>query len=93
MKLNQQNILKTSYTKIVDISDNVKKKFSLKLTVKGPKSEFDSIDIINFFSILEKEINKNKAKSPNFLDEKFFFKFQDISFSQLINQIKKLNER
>ena len=76
-----------------DISDNIKKKFSLKLIVKGSKSEFDSIDIVNFFSILEKELKKNKAKSPNFLDEKFFFKFQNISFSKLIEQIRKINEK
>ena len=76
-----------------DISDNIKKKFSLKLTVKGSKSEFDSIDIVNFFSILEKELKKNKAKSPNFLDEKFFFKFQNISFSKLAEQIRKKNEK
>ena len=31
MKLNYQNILKTSYTKIVDISDNVKKKIFSKV--------------------------------------------------------------
>ena len=93
MKLNYQNILKSSYMHLKDISDNIKKKFSLKLTVKGSKSEFDSIDIVNFFSILEKELKKNKAKSPNFLDEKFFFKFQNISFSKLIEQIKKINEK
>jgi len=93
MKLNYQNILKSSYMHLKDISDNIKKKFSLKLTVKGSKSEFDSIDIVNFFSILEKELKKNKAKSPNFLDEKFFFKFQNISFSKLIEQIRKINEK
>ena len=93
MKLNYQNILKSSYTHLKDISDNIKKKFSLKLTVKGSKSEFDSIDIVNFFSILEKELKKNKAKSPNFLDEKFFFKFQNISFSKLVEQIRKINEK
>ena len=93
MKLNYQNILKSSYIHLKDISDNIKKKFSVKLTVKGSKSEFDSIDIVNFFSILEKELKKNKAKSPNFLDEKFFFKFQNISFSKLIEQIRKINEK
>tara|TARA_A100001015_G_C14896023_1_gene674454 strand:- start:490 stop:771 length:282 start_codon:yes stop_codon:yes gene_type:complete len=93
MKLNYQNILKSSYTHLKDISDNIKKKFSLKLTVKGSKSEFDSVDIVNFFSILEKELKKNKAKSPNFLDEKFFFKFQNISFSKLVEQIRKINEK
>ena len=59
MKLNYQNILKSSYTHLKNISDNIKKKFSLKLTVKGYKSEFDSVDIVNFFSILEKELKKN----------------------------------
>ena len=93
MKLNYQNILKSSYMHLKDISDNIKKKFSLKLTVKGSKSEFDSIDIVNFFSILEKELKKNKAKSPNFLDEKLFFKFKNISFSKLIEQIRKINEK
>ena len=93
MKLNYQNILKSSYIHLKDISDNIKKKFSVKLTVKGSKSEFDSIDIVNFFSILEKELKKNNAKSPNFLDEKFFFKFQNISFSKLIEQIRKINEK
>ena len=39
MKLNYQNILKSSYMNLKDISDNIKKKFSLKLTVKGSKSE------------------------------------------------------
>ena len=75
------------------MSNNIKKKFSSKIIIKGPKSEFDSVDVINFFSILEKEIKKNKLKSPNFLDEKFFFKFQNINFAQLINQLKKLNEK
>ena len=93
MKLNYQNILKSSYTRLKDISNNIKKKFSLKLIVKGSRSEFDSIDIVNFFSILEKELKKNKVKSPNFLDEKFFFKFQNISFLQLQEQIKKTNEK
>ena len=49
MKNNYQNILKFFYMHLKDISDNIKKKFSLKLTVKGSKSEFDSIDIVNFF--------------------------------------------
>lgn len=93
MRINYQNILKSSYVRLKDISDNIKKKFSLKLTVKGSKSELDSIDIVNFFSILEKELKKNKLKSPNFLDEKFFFKFQNINFSQLLEQIKKINEK
>ena len=93
MKTNYQKILKSSYLRLKDISNNIKKKFSLKLTVKGSRSEFDSIDIVNFFSILEKELKKNKVKSPNFLDEKFFFKFQNISFLQLQEQIKKTNEK
>ena len=93
MKTNYQKILKSSYLRLKDISNNIKKKFSLKLTVKGSRSEFDSIDIVNFFSILEKELKKDKVKSPNFLDEKFFFKFQNISFLQLQEQIKKTNEK
>lgn len=93
MKKNYQKILKSSYLRLKDINNNIKKKFSLKLTVKGSKSEFDSIDIVNFFSILEKELKKDKLKSPNFLDEKFFFKFQNISFLQLQEQIKKTNEK
>ena len=93
MKTNYQKILKSSYLRLKNISNNIKKKFSLKLTVKGSRSEFDSIDIVNFFSILEKELKKNKVKSPNFLDEKFFFKFQNISFLQLQEQIKKKNEK
>lgn len=93
MKLNYLNIIKISYLKLKDMSNNIKKKFSSKIIIKGPKSEFDSVDVINFFSILEKEIKKNKLKSPNFLDEKFFFKFQNINFTQLINQLKKLNEK
>tara|TARA_S200000501_G_C20662846_1_gene672665 strand:- start:436 stop:717 length:282 start_codon:yes stop_codon:yes gene_type:complete len=93
MKLNYLNIIKISYLKLKDMSNNIKKKFSSKIIIKGPKSEFDSVDVINFFSILEKEIKKNKLKSPNFLDEKFFFKFQNINFAQLINQLKKLNEK
>lgn len=93
MKTNYQKILKSSYLRLKDISNNIKKKFSLKLTVKGSRSEFDSIDIVNFFSILEKELKKVKVKSPNFLDEKFFFKFQNINFLQLQEQIKKINEK
>jgi hypothetical protein len=93
MRINYQNILKSSYVRLKDISDNIKKKFSLNLTVKGSKSELDSIDIVNFFSILEKELKKRGTKSPNFLDEKFFFKFQNINFSQLLEQIKKINEK
>ena len=67
------------------------KKFSLKLKIKGNKSNFDSVDVVSFFSILDKEIEKNKLKNPDFMNENFFFKLDDINLETIINKIKNKN--
>ena len=43
-------------------------------------------------TILEKNLKHNKFKNPNFLDEKFFFKFNKIDMKKILLQIKKHNE-
>ena len=66
------SVVKNSYERLKKINPKMKK-FSLKLKIKGNKSNFDSVDVVSFFSILDKEIEKNKLKNPDFMNENFFF--------------------
>ena len=49
----------------------------------GKKTFFDSVDLVTFFSILEKNAKKDGLKTPNFLDENFYFKFSNLTFYDL----------
>ncbi len=91
-KTNSLQIVKKSYQKLNMINSKLKK-FQVNLKIKGDKSSLDSVDIITFFSILDKEIEKNKYRNPDFMNENFFFKFNDISLLDIINMIKKANEK
>ena len=85
------SIVKKSYEKLRGINPKLKK-FSLKLKIKGDKSNFDSVDVVSFFSILDNEIEKNKLKNPDFMNENFFFKLDDINLETIVNKIKKNND-
>ena len=93
MKLKITNEVKKSYLMLKKISPNIKKNFSLELKIKGKNSKFDSVDIVTFFSYLEKNLISSKIKHNNFLDKNFFFKFEEISFKNLISSIQKENEK
>lgn len=82
-----EKIVKNGYEKLKKINPKLKK-FSLKIILKGNKSNFDSIDIVTFFSILDKEIEKNELKNPNFMNENFFFKLDNITIENIIKKIK-----
>ena len=86
------DLIKISYNELKSIKNNIKKPFSVNLEIKGTKTEFDSVDIITYLTILEKNLKHNKFKNPNFLDEKFFFKFNKIDMKKILLQIKKHNE-
>lgn len=83
-------IVKKSYEKLKKIQPKLKK-FSLKIKIKGNKSNFDSIDIVTFFSILDKEMDENNLKNPNFMNENFFFKLDNITIENIIEKIKLKN--
>lgn len=89
-KPNIDVIVKKSYDKLKKIHPKLKK-FSIKLKIKGMKSSFDSVDIVSFFSILDREIEKNKLKNPNFMNENFFFKLDNITLKDIIGKIKNKN--
>ena len=93
MKLKITNEVKKSYLMLKKISPNIKQNFSLELKIKGKNSKFDSVDIVTFFSYLEKNLISSKIKHNNFLDKNFFFKFEEISFKNLISSIQKENEK
>ena len=85
-----EKIVKNSYEKLKNIHPKLKK-FSLKIKIKGNKSNFDSVDIVTFFSILDKGIEENKLKNPNFMNENFFFKLDNITIENIIEKIKLKN--
>lgn len=93
MKLNSIKLLKNAYLKLQKISSNIRSKFSKNLFLKGNKTEFDSVDMVTFFSLLEKEIKLAKLKNPNFLDENFFFKYKKIDMKKIQYFINKHNEK
>ena len=89
-KLKIHSVVKVSYEKLKKINPKMKK-FSLKLKIKGNKTNFDSVDVVSFFSILDKEIEKNKLKNPDFMNENFFFKLDNITLKNIIEKIRKKN--
>lgn len=93
IKFKVKKIVKNSYEQIKKISPNIKKKYSENLKVKGIRSNFDSVDIVTFFSFLEKNLTFSKIKYKQFLDTNFFFKFEQISIKDIIDIILKYNEK
>jgi len=79
-----EKILKETYEQLCDINHELKKKFSLNIKIKGKNSEFDSVDIVTFFSILDNNFKKNKIEIPQLLDDKFFFNYKNIKVKDLI---------
>ena len=86
-------VVEKSYLMLKKISPNIKQNFSAEIKIKGTKSKFDSVDIVTFFSFLEKNLLNSKIKHQNFLDKNFFFKFDNISLKTLIKSIQKENEK
>lgn len=84
MKKNLKIILQKSYLEVCELNPRLKNKFSLELKIKGKNSIFDSVDVITFFSILDKLLKKNKIKIPNLLDENFFLKYKSIKIKDLL---------
>ena len=84
---NIKKILEESYRELRSI--NTKLKFSEKVSLKGDKTEFDSVDIITFLTIIEKKIEKKLKKKINLLDENFFFKYKVLNIKNIIDFIKK----
>jgi len=81
--------LEESYKDLKLINPKLKLKFSEKIYLKGNKSEFDSVDIITFLTIVEKKLDKKIKKKINLLDENFFFKYKNLNIKSIINFIKK----
>ena len=72
MKKKIISLVKKSYLMLKNISPNINQDFSLDIKIKGAKSKFDSVDIVTFFSYLEKNLKNSKIKYKNFLDKNFF---------------------
>ena len=87
MKNKIEKIFKKSYLEFQKLNKKQKKTFSHKIVIKGKGSIFDSVDIVTFFSILDDNFKTNQVNIPELLDEKFFFKYKNISFKTLINYI------
>jgi len=81
--------LEESYKDLKLINPKLKLKFSEKIYLKGNKSEFDSVDIITFLTLVEKKLDKKIKKKINLLDENFFFKYENLNIKSIINFIKK----
>jgi hypothetical protein len=84
------NSVKKAYAKLKYLNPNQRKSFSQKIVIKGKNSEFDSVDVVTFFLILDKELRRNKINAPNLLDQNFFFKFKNLNIGNLI---KFLNDK
>lgn len=89
--INYANFVKNSYEKLRKINTKLKK-FNINIKIKGNKSSIDSVDTVTFFSILDDDLKKKNVKNPEFLNENFFFKLNDISLKDVVNIIKKKNE-
>ena len=83
-------LIKETYEKLKKINPKLKR-YSTELKIKGNKSSFDSVDVVTFFSLLDKEINKNKLKNPDFMNENFFFRLDNITIKNVIDKIEKEN--
>tara|TARA_A100001011_G_C14162079_1_gene778714 strand:+ start:503 stop:778 length:276 start_codon:yes stop_codon:yes gene_type:complete len=87
MKKKINFIVESSYNELKNINKKIKKKYSLKIILKGKFSEFDSVDLITFFSILDNKFIENQLIIPEFFDDQFFFKYNNINIKDLINYI------
>jgi|TARA_B110001452_G_scaffold263137_1_gene264155 hypothetical protein len=85
-------VVKKAFEKLRNLNNKIKK-FNLKIKIKGDNSMLDSVDTITFFSLLDSEIQKNKLKNPDFMNENFFFKYKDISIQDVIYSVKKINDK
>jgi len=85
-------VVKKAFEKLRNLNNKIKK-FNLKIKIKGDNSMLDSVDTITFFSLLDSEIQKNKLKNPDFMNENFFFKYNDISIQDVVYSVKKINDK
>ena len=84
-----KKIVQDSYKEFRLINSRIKLKFSDKTLLKGKKSEFDSVDIITFLTMIENNFEKEFGKKLNLLDENFFFKYKILSVKNIFDYIKK----
>ena len=54
------------------------------------KSEFDSVDIITFLTMIENNFERELGKKLNLLDENFFFKYETLNIKNIFDYIKKI---
>ena len=85
-------VVKKAFEKLRNLNKKIKK-FNLKIKIKGDNSMLDSVDTITFFSLLDSEIQKNKLKNPDFMNENFFFKYENISIQDVIYSVKNINDK
>ena len=85
-----KKIIQDSYIEFRTINSKIKLKFSDKILLKGNKSEFDSIDIITFLTIIENNVERQLGKKLNLLDENFFFKYETLNIKNIFDYIKKI---
>jgi hypothetical protein len=84
-----KKIVQDSYKEFRLINSRIKLKFSDKILLKGKKSEFDSVDIITFLTMVENNFEKEFGKKLNLLDENFFFKYETLNIKNIFDYIKK----
>ena len=85
-----KKILQDSYKEFRSINPRIKIKFSDKILLKGNKSEFDSVDILTFLTIIENNVERKLGKKLNLLDENFFFKYKTLNMKNIFDYIKKI---
>ena len=84
-----KKIVQDSYKEFRLINSRIKSKFSDKILLKRKKSEFDSVDIITFITMIENNFEKEFGKKLNLLDENFFFKYETLTIKNIFDYIKK----
>ena len=84
-----KKIVQDSYKEFRLINSRIKLKFSDKILLKGNKSEFDSVDIITFLTMIENNFERELGKKLNLLDENFFFKYETLNIKNIFDYIKK----
>ena len=85
-----KKIIQDSYKEFRSINSRIKLKFSDKILLKGNKSEFDSVDIITFLTMIENNVERELGKKLNLLDENFFFKYKTLNIKNIFDYIKKI---
>ena len=85
-----KKIIQDSYKEFRLINSRIKSKFSDKILLKGKKSEFDSVDIITFLTMIENNFERELGKKLNLLDENFFFKYETLNIKNIFDYIKKI---